>query len=74
VGPRRSLPQKRLLNCGIELRNVWFRYAEAEPFVLEDVCLCIEPGELVTIMGPLVGSNRPSMILTRVVLPPPDGP
>ena len=23
----------------IELRNVWFRYAETEPFVLEDINL-----------------------------------
>ncbi len=36
----------------IELRNVCFRYAETEPFVLENINLTVEPGHFVTIMGP----------------------
>src|SRR5262245_59613369 len=42
----------------IELRNVFFRYAEAEPFVLEDINLTIEPGEFITIMGPSGGGQN----------------
>jgi ATP-binding cassette, subfamily B, bacterial CvaB/MchF/RaxB len=41
----------------IELRNVFFRYAEAEPFVLEDINLAVEPGEFITIMGPSGGGK-----------------
>jgi ATP-binding cassette subfamily B protein RaxB len=49
----------------IELRNVFFRYAEAEPFVLEDISLTIEPGEFVTIMGPSGGGKT---TLVKVML------
>jgi ATP-binding cassette subfamily B protein RaxB len=36
----------------LELDGVWFRYGEAEPWVLRDVSLRIEPGECVAIAGP----------------------
>jgi ABC-type bacteriocin/lantibiotic exporter with double-glycine peptidase domain len=36
---------------------VFFRYADSEPFVLEDINLVIEPGEFVTIMGPSGGAR-----------------
>jgi ATP-binding cassette subfamily B protein RaxB len=36
----------------IELRNVGYRYSEAEPWVLQNVNLLIEPGESVAIVGP----------------------
>jgi ATP-binding cassette subfamily B protein RaxB len=36
----------------LELRNVSFRYAPSEPFVLENVSLRIEAGECLTIVGP----------------------
>src|SRR4029077_13543917 len=45
----------------IELRNVFFRYAEAEPFVLEDINLTIEPGEFITITGPSGGGKTTLM-------------
>ena len=37
---------------GIELRNVRFRYADTEPWVLDGVNLKIEPGESVVMVGP----------------------
>ena len=37
---------------GIELRDVYFRYADGEPDVLQGVSLRIEPGESVAIVGP----------------------
>jgi thiol reductant ABC exporter CydC subunit len=37
---------------GIDLRDVWFRYAEGEPWVLEGLSLCVEPGAKVAITGP----------------------
>ena len=41
----------------IELRRVYFRYSENDPFVLEDINLDIEPGEFVAIMGPSGGGK-----------------
>ncbi|MGY4291844.1 ABC-type bacteriocin/lantibiotic exporter with double-glycine peptidase domain [Bradyrhizobium sp. LM2.7] len=35
----------------IELRNVCFRYAEGESLILNNVNLCVAPGQFVTIMG-----------------------
>src|SRR5262245_40360284 len=54
----------------IELRNVFFRYAEAEPFVLEDINLTIEPGELITIMGPFWGCKTYLVKVMLVLLEP----
>ncbi len=38
--------------AAIELRDVWFRYADGEPEVLKGVNLCIEAGESVALVGP----------------------
>jgi ATP-binding cassette subfamily B protein RaxB len=40
------------LSASIELRNVRFRYAADEPWVLKDINLCIAAGESVAITGP----------------------
>lgn len=39
-------------NACLELRNVSFRYAEGEPWVLRDCNLTIAPGESVAVVGP----------------------
>jgi ATP-binding cassette subfamily B protein RaxB len=46
---------------------VFFRYAEAEPFVLEDINLTIAPGEFVTIMGPS-GGGKTTLVKVMVGL------
>src|SRR5207248_10957779 len=51
-GHDQPIAYARRIDGRIELRNVFFRYAESEPFVLRDISLAIEPGEFVTIMGP----------------------
>ncbi|HWX26328.1 MAG TPA: peptidase domain-containing ABC transporter [Steroidobacteraceae bacterium] len=51
-GHDQVLAYMRPIQGRIELRNVCFRYAETEPFVLEDTNFIIEPGEFVTITGP----------------------
>src|SRR5258708_33429163 len=56
-GHDQVLGYMRPIEGRIELRNVFFRYSEAEPFVLEDVNLTIEPGEFITIMGPSGGGK-----------------
>src|SRR3954469_18047252 len=51
-GHDQDLSYMRPIRGSIELRNVCFRYAEAEPLILNNVNLCVAPGQFVTIMGP----------------------
>ena len=60
-GHDQVLAYMRQIRGRIELRNVFFRYAETEPFVLEDVSFIIEPGEFVTITGPS-GAGKTTLI------------
>ena len=50
-----------------------FRYAETEPFVLENVNLIIEPGEFVTIMGPSGGGKTTLIKIMLGLLEPTSG-
>jgi ATP-binding cassette subfamily B protein RaxB len=43
---------RKPLVTSIEVRNLHFRYAENDPWVLDGVDFCIEPGESVAIVGP----------------------
>lgn len=51
-GHDQDLSYVRPIRGAIELRNVCFRYAEAEPLILENVNLRVAPGQFVTLMGP----------------------
>ena len=51
----------RPIRGAIELRNVCYRYAETEPFVLDNVNLRVEPGQFLTIMGPS-GSGKTTLM------------
>ncbi|WP_158883021.1 peptidase domain-containing ABC transporter [Rhodanobacter sp. L36] len=51
--------------ASIELRNVCFRYAEGEPWILKDCNLRIEEGESVAIVGP---SGCGKSTLAKVIL------
>lgn len=73
AGHDRPLGYARPVLGRIELRNVSFRYAETEPFVLEDVSLCIEPGELATIMGPSGGGKTTLVKIMLGLLEPTSG-
>jgi len=44
--------QGRPLAGRIDVRNLSFRYADHDPWVLRGVTLCIEPGEFVCLTGP----------------------
>src|SRR4051812_31569644 len=51
-GHDQDLSYVRPIRGSIELRKVCFRYAEAEPLILNNVSLCVASGQFVTIMGP----------------------
>lgn len=72
-GHDRPLGYARPILGRVELRNVWFRYAETEPFVLEDVSLTVEPGQLATIMGPSGGGKSTLVKIMLGLLEPTNG-
>ena len=51
-GHDQDLSYVRPILGSIEQRNVCFRNAEAEPLILNNINLCVAPGQFVTIMGP----------------------
>ena len=51
-GQDQPLSYVRPIRGKIELKNVSFRYASTEPYVIENLNLTIEAGESVTIVGP----------------------
>ncbi len=63
----------RPLVGAIEVRDVSFRYAETEPYVLEDATLRIEAGEFVAITGPSGGGKTTLMKLMLGLFEPASG-
>jgi len=72
-GHDQPLSYQRPLEGSLELRNVFFRYAETEAFVLEDINLRIDPGQFVTISGPSGGGKTTLIKLMLGLLEPTSG-
>jgi ATP-binding cassette subfamily B protein RaxB len=72
-GHDQPLAYTRRIEGGIELRNVHFRYAESEPFVLHDINLRVEPGQFITIMGPSGGGKTTLIKIMLGLLEPSSG-
>jgi ATP-binding cassette subfamily B protein RaxB len=72
-GHDQVLAYTRPVEGAIELRNVFFRYAESEPFVLEDINIVIRPGQFVTIMGPSGGGKTTLIKIMLGLLEPTSG-
>jgi ATP-binding cassette subfamily B protein RaxB len=72
-GHDRPLSYGRQIRGGIELRDVSFRYAETERFVLEKVSLSVAPGEFLTITGPSGGGKTTLMKIMLGLLEPTSG-
>ncbi|MBV9250915.1 MAG: peptidase domain-containing ABC transporter [Acetobacteraceae bacterium] len=72
-GNDRPLAYAAPIKGGIELKNVSFRYAESERFVLENVNLRVEPGKFVTIMGPSGGGKTTLLKIMLGLLEPTSG-
>src|SRR5215510_14452649 len=68
-----ALTETPALRGDIEVRNLSFRYAEADPPVLQHVDLKIEAGESVAIVGPS-GCGKTTLLKVMVgLLPPTEG-
>jgi ATP-binding cassette, subfamily B, bacterial CvaB/MchF/RaxB len=72
-GHDRVLAYTRQIQGQIELRHVFFRYAETEPFVLEDINLIIEAGQSVAITGPSGGGKTTLVKIMLGLLEPTSG-
>ena len=72
-GHDRPLACSNPIQGGLELRNVSFRYAETERFVLENVNLKVEAGKFVTIMGPSGGGKTTLLKIMLGLLEPTSG-
>src|SRR4051794_289431 len=72
-GQNNPAPNVMPIRGKIELRNVSFRYAETERFILQDINLTIEPGSFVTITGPSGGGKTTLMKIMLGLLEPTSG-
>nr|WP_294544598.1 peptidase domain-containing ABC transporter [uncultured Rhodopila sp.] len=72
-GHDRPLVQGTPIRGEIELRNVSFRYAETERFVLENISLKIRAESFVTVMGPSGGGKTTLMKIMLGLLEPTSG-
>lgn len=60
-------------NAAIEVRSLFFRYSEAEPWLLENADFRIEPGECVAITGPSGAGKSTLLKLMAGLLQPQAG-
>jgi ATP-binding cassette subfamily B protein RaxB len=72
-GHDRPLLHAAPLRGEIELRNVSFRYAETERFVLENISLKVQAESFVTVMGPSGGGKTTLLKIMLGLLEPTSG-
>jgi ATP-binding cassette, subfamily B, bacterial CvaB/MchF/RaxB len=72
-GHDRPVVQAAPLRGEIELRNVCFRYAETERYVLENISLKVRAESFVTVMGPSGGGKTTLMKIMLGLLEPTSG-
>lgn len=61
------------IDASLEVRDLSFRYSDAEPFVVRNCSFRIEPGESVAIVGPSGGGKTTLLKLMLGLLAPTDG-
>ena len=57
----------------LELRNISFRYAASEPWILDDVSMTVEAGESVAIIGPSGGGKTTLLKMLSGLMQPTQG-
>lgn len=67
------LAEDRVLEATLEVRNLRYRYAEAEPWVLDGISLSIAAGESVAIVGPSGCGKTTLLNVLLGILPPSEG-
>jgi ATP-binding cassette subfamily B protein RaxB len=72
-GHDRPLAYARPIQGAIELRNVCFRYAETERYVLDNVSLRVQAGQFLTIMGRSGGGKTTLLKIMLGLLEPTSG-
>jgi ATP-binding cassette, subfamily B, bacterial CvaB/MchF/RaxB len=72
-GHDRPLSYSQPIQGRIELRNLSFRYAETEPFILRNIDLTVEAGRFLTIAGPSGGGKTTLMKIMLGLLKPTSG-
>jgi ATP-binding cassette subfamily B protein RaxB len=72
-GHDRPLLPLMSIRGGLELRNVCFRYAETERFVLENINLKVKAGSFLTIVGPSGGGKTTLVKIMLGLLEPTSG-
>src|SRR5215470_15517500 len=60
-------------DAAIEVKHVYFRYSDAEPWLLEDVTFRVEPGECVAVVGPSGAGKSTLLKLIAGLLCPQSG-
>src|SRR5215472_12698590 len=68
-----DLPSDQPAGPFIEVKSLYFRYSDAEPWLLENINLRIEPGECVAIVGPSGAGKSTLLKLMAGLLQPQSG-
>lgn len=71
--PMEEHAERELPDVTIDVRNLSFRYGDAEPWVLRNVNLKIAPGESVAIIGPSGCGKTTLLKILLGLLPPTEG-
>lgn len=66
-------PSESRSEASIEVKSLYFRYSDAEPWLLQNVNLTIEPGECVAIVGPSGAGKSTLLKLMAGLLQPQSG-
>jgi ATP-binding cassette subfamily B protein RaxB len=67
-----EIPNDERQDVAIEVKSLCFRYSDAEPWLLQDVNLCIRAGECVAITGPS-GAGKSTLLKLMAGLLQPQG-
>jgi ATP-binding cassette subfamily B protein RaxB len=65
--------EREIEDLTLEVRNLSFRYGDAEPWVIKDLNLTVAPGEALAIAGPSGCGKTTLLKILLGLLPPTEG-